>query len=924
MNHFTVVLATCLLICGRYVAMVSSLTLRDHPFEGDTVTYLDGEDWKVSSTDGSYEVDATVPGDLLTDLERAKLIDDPLFEMNFLNNSMWQDHQWQYTKTFSIDQATLDDKGTEIVLVLDGVKMGASIFVNGEYLGNVADQFLRYRFVLDVDTLKADSNVLLIKFDPSIDCETRWMACTGGWDWAPYTQTTQEGAGTFSYGIWKSVSIVTVRAAAISYVVPHVYYRGQYPIVPLRDGNHAGFDVVVRVHVYAPRAVEAATIAISPSWDAERNVVKQTVDVPPGDSTFDVMIGATASQINLWWPNGLGEQYLYNVTTTLHASSSVIQTTRRIGFRHFAIVTGNDTSVPYVENSVNKTGTSDMGMFFRVNGAAVFARGANMIPMEELEGRSDAAAFERLVTSASDVGFNVFRVWGGGVFLPTVFYDMCDEMGIMLYHDMMYAQRGHSPQASSMQSSELRHQIRRLGHHTSIVIWDGCNECVVTNNGTTSIYATFVLKTVAEEDRSRSMWAACPAAGWSSGVDRLTSRPNGTPLLTKYDIVMEKHGPYQHGTDKWISADKGGFDPSINTIPIIVSDEDTSVGLPGVFGSEFGTVVMSSFESMSPLLRQEHWGLHGGAPDERCTAPGPCDGKNAMAERNYNCDPLISRYFGEDAAMPSVLNRTGEGVFKKQLYQCMLAQALEMKSDIENRRSTNTLGIIVWQYNEIWPTGGWGSIEYGTPRQGQVLGGRWKPLHYFYANHLYRDVMCACNMTTCFVKNDGTRAFEDGALKISAVDVMTGQTRVVYEDSKLTLEAGPSVKRMFTIDTSSMDVRREILNIEIRDSAGHVESHHVNALTYPQNMTSLPKSTLSASAEMDKNGTMWITVTSDQPAALYVVLTTLAHGRFEDNAFLLLGGSRRLRFYPFLDDQFAILKSSVRVEDLSGNLGPAT
>merc|ERR1711871_233987 len=149
-----------------------------------------------------------------------------------------------------------------------------------------------------------------------------------------------------------------------------------------------------------------------------------------------------------------------------------------------------------------------------------------------------------------------------------------------------------------------------------------------------------------------------------------------------------------------------------------------------VFASEFGSVVMSSFESMSPTLAQEHWGLHGGAPDERCEAPGPCDGKNAMAERNYVCDNIISKYFGAQAAAPEVLNMTNATMFKRQLYQCMLGQALEMKSNIEARRALNTFGIIVWQYGEIWPTGGWGSIEYGSPVPGQVIGGRWKPLQY--------------------------------------------------------------------------------------------------------------------------------------------------------------------------------------------------
>ena len=120
---------------------------------------------------------------------------------------------------------------------------------------------------------------------------------------------------------------------------------------------------------------------------------------------------------------------------------------------------------------------------------------------------------------------------------------------------------------------------------------------------------------------------------------------------------------------------------------------------------------MSSFESMSATLDPKHWALHGGSPYKRCEI-WPCDGANPMAERNYECTPLIRKWFGDIAA--ESLNITGESSFKQQLYQCMVGQALEMKSNIEHRRSTNVFGIIVWQYNEIWPTGGWGSIEYGT------------------------------------------------------------------------------------------------------------------------------------------------------------------------------------------------------------------
>merc|ERR1712167_489167 len=147
-----------------------------------------------------------------------------------------------------------------------------------------------------------------------------------------------------------------------------------------------------------------------------------------------------------------------------------------------------------------------------------------------------------------------------------------------------------------------------------------------------------------------------------------------------------------------------------------------------------------------------------------------------MSDRNYPCDNIIDVYFGS-----SNFDLVGGQVFKKQLWQCMVGQALLIKSDIETRRSTNQFGIIVWQYNEIWPTGGWGSIEYGTVgyTKGQVLGGRWKPLHYWYKAFIYADVMATCGNAKdgllCYVKNDSPRRFT-GDVDVSVVTFSSGNT----------------------------------------------------------------------------------------------------------------------------------------------------
>eukprot|EP01043_Picozoa_sp_COSAG02_P003188 COSAG02_NODE_76_length_41115_cov_60.967817_15_plen_199_part_00 len=147
--------------------------------------------------------------------------------------------------------------------------------------------------------------------------------------------------------------------------------------------------------------------------------------------------------------------------------------------------------------------------------------------------------------------------------------------------------------------------------------------------------------------------------------------------------------------------------------PITIPQHADSMGVaqPNTFASEFGCSVFSSFESIAPTLAEEHWGVHGGAPQADCREPDitnafwrDCKGRggapeNVMAERNYPCDPLIIVYFGTSID----LDETGEAAFKRQLYLCMLGQAIEMKADIETRRSSNTFGTWTWQLNEIWP-----------------------------------------------------------------------------------------------------------------------------------------------------------------------------------------------------------------------------
>eukprot|EP01064_Diplonema_japonicum_P006410 TRINITY_DN1425_c2_g4_i1.p1 TRINITY_DN1425_c2_g4~~TRINITY_DN1425_c2_g4_i1.p1 ORF type:complete len:908 (+),score=174.77 TRINITY_DN1425_c2_g4_i1:40-2763(+) len=885
--------------------------LRDNPIVGEfKPTYLDGL-WKATSNKGTT-MEGTVPGDILTDLQNAGLIDDPLFGNNFRKNERWTTETWTYSRNFTLTQEDLE---REPLLVFDGIKMSASITLNGIKLGQAKDQFLRYEFHLSTIG-RTGVNTLEVTFDGA-ELDGRWMACTGGWDWAPYSGTTNQGADTFSYGIWKSVYFVLVGQAAITHVSPHTFYNGVYPVGPLTDSSHGGFTVSVRVHTLSMSRFPKATLSVS-GWGKFNST---TIVLPKSNTTHTINLTAPAGSVNLWWPNGMGARPMYNVTVVLEVPGQTMTATRQIGFRTIALVTGNDTNPAYVKQSKDADGTNrGFGMLIRVNGAVMFNRGGNMIPMEEMEGRQSHAMYRQLVLSAASAGMNTFRVWGGGIFYPDSFYDMCDAEGIVLYHDMMYAQAGHSPKVTATQDAELRHQMRRLSHHPSIIMYDGCNECHVVIGTSTGIYATFVMTVVVEEDMSRIVWPSCPANGWQTGVHRLTSLPNGSPLgldpvmVGEEESDIETHGPYQH-SNIFQTINMGPFTNTTITVPPIIVEGSNGPQYPNVFASEFGTVVMSSFESMSVTLDPANWALHGGAPEGQCGDSGEehnkCTGDNPMQQRNYGCDNLIVKHFGE-AMAGSALNKTGTAAFQGQLYLCALGQALDMKANIEQRRATNQFGIIVWQLNEIWPTGGWGSLEYGTPVKGQVIGGRWKTLHYFYESILFKDVIVACGSERCYAKNNGPDTLE-ASVTLEAVGLANGSLTVVFQKYYDLPPNGGAV--YFT--APKIDVLNEILYGTVKGPSNLVLASNVMPLVYSSQLRLLPADVRRSAITPLPNGEFSFMVHTDR-VALYVTFTTLASGRFSKNAFLLLPNeTASVVFIPFVPDQEQILTASLRMEDLS-------
>mgnify|MGYP000567541874 CR=1 FL=1 len=288
-----------------------------------------------------------------------------------------------------------------------------------------------------------------------------------------------------------------------------------------------------------------------------------------------------------------------------------------------------------------------------------------------------------------------------------------------------------------------------------------------------------------------------------------------------------------------------------------------------------------------------------------------------MAQRNHPCDDIVVACFPTE---PGHFEKVGKEAFQRQLHHCMLGQALQMKSTIEERRSRNELGHLVWQLNEIWPTGGWGSLEHGNPMfPGQVLGGRWKPLHCFYRASTFADVLATCNGEGVgFIRNDaGGREFRGDAI-LNVINIETGRTDdgQVYKD--IYLPQGPgSVK---TFPCPKVDGSTQFMSIDVLSSDGTLESRNSPLLFKPPKEISCVRCDSGLDLMIgggESDGVVTIEITTTAPVALFVVLTTAAHGRFSDNAFPTFGGWAVVEFHPFGELDLDLLRETLRVEDMA-------
>ena len=619
---------------------------------------------------------ATVPGSIHTDLLAAGLIPDPFYRDNE-KSVMWVgEAAWLYRRTFTISPELLEHD--QLLLHCDGLDTLATLWLNGRELGQTANMFRIWEFNVR-SLLKPGENELTIRLDSALRAGQEKLAqhyihswstdthklpggnyvrkaqCHFGWDWGPKLVTC---------GIWRDISLVAFNQARLA----DVHVR--------QDHSHPE-QVSLTCQVTGERLSAAPLQAqCQVSIDGEE-IDRQTVTLD-GESGIATL---TVANPQLWWPNGLGEQPLYTLSVTLtdEAGRPLDAWSKKIGLRTLRLVRQPD-----------EWGES---FHFACNGVPFFAKGANWIPADSFITRLTGDHYAKLLGAAADTHMNMLRVWGGGIYEQSIFYELCDQLGICIWQDFMFSCATYPTFDDDFMADvaqEARDNIRRLRHHACLALWCGNNEL---EQGLVS--EEWTKRTMSWADYSKLFDGLLPqlVAELDPETDYWPGSPH-TPHDDRYDWNDPRWGD-AHIWDVW-----HGMKPFEYYYTCFHR-----------FNSEFGfqsfpepkmvrTFTEPADENITSYIMEHH-------------------------QRHPSGNSIIMHYLLDWFKLPTSFDMT--------LWLSQILQGMSVKHAVEHWRRTmpRGMGTLYWQLNDCWPVASWSSLDYD---------GRWKALHYM-ARHFYAPLL---------------------------------------------------------------------------------------------------------------------------------------------------------------------------------------
>lgn len=616
--------------------------------------------WIVTTDTLNVKMQVDIPSIIQADMYENGLIPHP-YKSNIEPQLHWiHQHEWTYSLDFYAEDYILNEDVIE--LVFEGLDTYADVWFNGEHILYSDNMFRTYS--CDVKNLIKEKNNIKIKFHPFDKVrdsliETyplrfpekyavmRKAAYQNGWDWAPRYM---------NMGIWQPVYLKawthsTIASAAI--ITNDIQ----------EDKANLSFDVCVAADVE-----HEVTLQL---FQNESKVIDKKIKLEKGENchTFPFEI----SDPKLWYPNELGEQNMYTFNLKMLDEENILEERD---------ITMGIRTVEMIEEP-DSIGTA---FYFKVNGTPLYMKGANYIPEEMITSWMSREKTRKLLEDCvGDAHFNMLRIWGGGIYPPDYFFEICDSLGILVWQDFMFAGSTYpySDEFINNVREEAKKQVIRLKNHPSLALWCGNNEISEgyynwgwqksmnwsdedykeMKDGYDKLFEEMLDEVVTTYDKSRPYWPSSPKNGWGRAAS-----------LTEGDV---------HYWGVWWGE-----------LPYEIYREKV-----GRFNSEFG---YQSYPSMQTLRMID------ANPD--------FDNEVIQAHQKHNR--------GEKLIMEHVVRYFGEPKdFEDYVYLSQLSQAYGMDIAISAQRSSRprSMGSLYWQLNDAWTSISWSSIDY--------LGNK-KALHY--------------------------------------------------------------------------------------------------------------------------------------------------------------------------------------------------
>jgi beta-mannosidase len=810
--------------------------------------------WKFRQVGKTDWHPATVPGCVHTDLMSNNLIEDPFYRDNEAKLQWIGKTDWEYETTLEVNAELL--RREKIELVFEGLDTYANVYLNDAPVLDADNMFRTWR----VDCkrlLKSGPNSLRIRFRspinevlpvmakiqyqlPAVNDQgektspfTRKAPYHYGWDWGPRFVTS---------GVWRPVSIEAWDGARIADF--HILQR---------EVNKETARLTAEVEVSSSSALDAVIII----EDATGKTVAspKRVKLAAGDNQID--LDFDVSHPSLWWPNGLGPHPLYEFRARLlMGDKPVDQSSTRVGLRSLEL-----------RRQLDQWGKS---FEFVINGVPVFAKGGNWIPADSFPTRITKAKYRNLLESVRDSNMNMIRVWGGGIYEPGVFYDLCDEMGIMVWQEFMFACSMYPGDQAFLDS--VRHEaidnVKRLRDHASIVAWVGNNEVETAwkhwgwkQNLPSSVWEDYkrlfhgVLPEVCSTlDPSRPYWPSSPSSNLEDDPD---SQRNGD---VHYWAVWHASKPFSEYEQQWPR-----------------------------FMSEYGFQSFPSIETVnSYTLPSEH----------DITSP-----VMLVHQKHPRGNQLIREYMLRDYPQPKD--------FESFLYvsQVLQAEGIRVGAEHLRRIMPRNMGSLYWQIDDCWPVASWSSIDYY---------GRWKALQY-YAKRFYAEMLVSPHVENgkieVYVVSDRTKP-TPAQLTVTLMDFQGDALKEVKND--VTIDALDS-KSYWSIPVAELlkgkDPKTLFLHSELSVEGKVISTSEHYFLPY-KNLT-MPQPHIAADVTAGESG-LEITLSSDKLARDVYLSAPGRDGFFSDNYFDLIPGKKVVvHFRPSGGISASAFRESLKVRSLA-------